>query len=152
MLAFLRIAPILMSSVLLTSTFAQQATTHFVVSDAWIREAPPNSMVLGGYMMIDNSDDHKHRLLGAYSSAFEWIEMHRTVHHGSVVRMVPLDSLTLSPGGRLVLEPGGNHLMLMNPNTPLRAGDEVTITLTFDNGVELAVPFRVEKTRLGSRD
>ena len=71
MLAFLRIALILMSSVLLTSTFAQQATTNFVVSDAWIREAPPNSMVLGGYMMIDNSDDHRHRLLGAYSSACE---------------------------------------------------------------------------------
>ena len=47
------------------------------------------------------------------------------------------------------MEPGGNHLMLMNPNTQLRAGDEVTITLRFQDGLELTVPFRVKKTRLG---
>lgn len=150
MLAFFRIVFILVPTVLVTSTLAQQTTSNLVVSDAWIREAPANTMVLAGYIMIDNSDDHKHRLLGASSSVFEWIEMHRTVQDGNVVRMVPLDSLTLAPGGRLVMEPGGNHLMLMNPNTQLRAGDEVTITLRFQDGLELTVPFQVKKTRLGS--
>lgn len=152
MLAFIRIVLILTPCVVLTSTNAQQETTNFVISDAWIREAPPNAMALAGFMMIDNSDDHKHQLLGASSPAFEWIEMHRTVHDGNIVRMVPLNSLPLPSGGRLTMEPGGNHLMLMNPNTLLRAGDEVTITLTFENGLELAVPFRVEKTRLGHKD
>ncbi len=149
MLAFFRIVFILVPTVLVTSTLAQQASSNLVVSDAWIREAPANTMVLAGYIMIDNSDDHKHQLLGASSSVFEWIEMHRTVHDGNIVRMVPLDSLTLAPGGRLVMEPGGNHLMLMNPNTQLRAGDEVTITLRFQDGLELTVPFQVKKTRLG---
>ena len=46
--------------------------------------------------------------------------------------------------GELVLEPGGLHLMLMEPQQSLTAGADVVLTLSFDNGwtVEVDVPVR----------
>ncbi|MDX2356040.1 copper chaperone PCu(A)C [Dietzia sp. PP-33] len=37
-------------------------------------------------------------------------------------------------GGELVFEPGGNHIMLMGVHESIRTGQEVTVTLTLENG------------------
>jgi len=52
--------------------------------------------------------------------------------------MLEQDSLTVPAGGRLILEPGGTHLMLIRP-VALRAGDRVQITLELDDGEKLVV-------------
>src|SRR5699024_8278287 len=42
----------------------------------------------------------------------------------------------LPAGEELVLEPGGNHLMLMELSAPLLPGDQVEVTLEFEDGTE----------------
>ena len=51
-----------------------------------------------------------------------------------MMRMRALPELRISGGERLVLRPGGVHLMLMEPNAPLRRGDTVTARLIVDGG------------------
>jgi hypothetical protein len=47
-----------------------------------------------------------------------------------------------------MLKPGGNHVMLMGMETPLAAGNEVTITLIFDDESELEVTGPVKVVNL----
>jgi copper(I)-binding protein len=56
-------------------------------------------------------------------------------------RMRATPALRLAPGGSATLEPGGFHLMLMDPVHPLRAGDRVSIEFTLEDGRRFAVPF-----------
>ena len=47
-------------------------------------------------------------------------------------------------GGKLALEPGANHIMLMGLSGPLTAGSDVTFTLTFsdDSTYEVTAPVK----------
>lgn len=47
-------------------------------------------------------------------------------------------------GGEFALAPGANHIMLMDLQSPLLAGDETTFTLTFsdDSTYEFTAPVK----------
>ena len=74
-------------------------------------------------------------VIGATSPAFSRINFHETNQaEDGMMRMRALPELRISGGERLVLRPGGVHLMLMEPNAPLRRGDTVTARLIVDGG------------------
>ena len=64
-----------------------------------------------------------------------------------VMRMHEVNTVTVSPGKEIGLEPGGTHIMLVDVKRPLKVGDVVTLELTFRraNGSAFAVqvPARV---------
>lgn len=114
----------------------------------WIRLAPPDAMMLAGYRRIDNDGELPMRLRSIRSDAFGAIELHRTEVVDGVSRMREVPSLTIAPGGSVVLEPGGMHLMLMQPQRALREGDEVAISFAWDQGenqVTEILPFVVRR-------
>lgn len=142
---FARLASLVAILLPLCTSSALTAESTLSVRDAWIREAPPAASVLAGYMVIENQGAESRELITAESAAFRAIELHRSVVEGGVARMARQDTLSIPAGGKLALQPGGYHLMLMAPQKPLRAGDEATVTLGFDNGERLAVTMRVRK-------
>ena len=77
------------------------------------------------------------------------LELHETVENetGEMVMRQIEGGFTIPAGGSLALEPGGNHIMLMDLTSPLMAGDEVTFTLTFadDTTYEVTAPVKVNK-------
>jgi copper(I)-binding protein len=125
------------------------STLH--ASEAWIREGPPNSPALAGYLVIENTGSKDRRLLGVSSPAFGHVELHRSQLEGGVAKMVPQDSMPVPAGGRLELKPGDYHLMMMQPGQALKAGDRVEVVLRFDNGDEITTSFLVKKAQ-GSND
>ncbi|HEY5603735.1 MAG TPA: copper chaperone PCu(A)C [Gammaproteobacteria bacterium] len=120
-----------------------------VVKDAWVREAPPNAKVLAAYMTIENHTAQQKVLTGVSSSAFGAIEIHKTVQKDGMASMAPQKELTIAAENSVQLEPGGLHLMLFNPGTPLKAGDSVTFTLKFANGGTSIVSAKVQKAQAG---
>jgi periplasmic copper chaperone A len=58
------------------------------------------------------------------------------------MRAVPV--LEIPPRGKLELKPGGYHLMLLDLKQPMRAGDKVPLTLTFQNAGSIVVSVEVE--------
>lgn len=58
--------------------------------------------------------------------------------------MQPIDSLELPAGDTVVLEPGSYHIMLIDLVAPLETGQEIEVTLTFENAGErvVTVPVR----------
>ena len=55
-------------------------------------------------------------------------------NEGGVMRMRRVDSLDLPAGKTVALEPGGYHVMLLDINRPLKAGEHVAVTLVIEEG------------------
>ena len=53
---------------------------------------------------------------------------------GKMVMRQKQGGIVIKAKGTHALEPGGDHLMLMNLTQPVKAGDELTFTLTFADG------------------
>jgi copper(I)-binding protein len=105
------------------------ADSPLVVTDPWIREAPPGAGVLAAYMVISNRGADTATIGTIESPDFERIEVHRTLVEDGVARMVPVEALQIAAAEQVTLEPGGMHLMLYHPKRPLREGDSVTLEL-----------------------
>jgi hypothetical protein len=64
--------------------------------------------------------------------------------------MQPIDGGLVIPAGQsVVLEPGGNHLMLMMLTSDLVAGQEISVTFDFDGADDLTVGGIVAKPAEG---
>lgn len=101
----------------------------FSISDAWVREAPPIQRILAGYMQIRNDTDTPRKITAVNSAIFGSVEIHKTVIKDGMARMEAQHALVIPAMGTTVLEPGGVHLMLIDPQKPLQAGDKVTLEL-----------------------
>ena len=70
------------------------------------------------------------KLLEVKSPVAESVEIHEMSMNNGVMKMRMLDVLDLPAGKTVKLEPGGFHLMLINLKKPLKAGDNIEISLT----------------------
>jgi hypothetical protein len=114
------------------------------VRHPWTRATPPGSNVAAGYLEIRNSGTTSERLLGAASPAADRVELHVTNREGDVVGMRERDGLKVPARQRLVMRPGGPHLMLIGLKRPFAMGDRVPITLRFERAGEVQIEIEVQ--------
>ncbi|MGC2049634.1 MAG: copper chaperone PCu(A)C [Gallionella sp.] len=129
---FLKTSILLMLGLVTLSAFAEGVDIQ--IQDPWVQSAPPNAEVLAAYLEIKNSGEKPRTLTNVSSPAFDQIGIHRSVMHENMAHMEHLKELTIPPHASVVLKPGGLHLMLMNAKKPLHIGDQVPMTLIFENG------------------
>ena len=61
--------------------------------------------------------------------------VHRTTEANGVSSMRAMSQgLVIPPGGQVAFAPGGNHFMVMGLKRPLKPGERLPLTLTFDGG------------------
>jgi hypothetical protein len=127
----------------LSATLAAPPT--LTLQDAWLRwiPAPVPNTALYGVLVNDTNVDV--RLVGG-TTVLAASCMPMTTHKedtgspsGPVVSMVPVEALIVPAHGRLRLEPGGDHLMVMGLKSPLIEGTEAELTLRFDGAPPLTV-------------
>jgi copper(I)-binding protein len=102
---------------------------------------PGGMGMLAGYARIENPCHDPAALTGARSAAFADVSLHETTIVDGVSRMRPVPRLALAPGRVVTMQPGGLHLMLMQPTDALKAGDHVAIDFTLDDGRTLSGDF-----------
>jgi hypothetical protein len=102
------------------------------VTDAWARATMPGQPVSGAYMQIRSDADA--RLVSVSSPAVPRVEMHEMKMDGDVMRMREVKAIELPKGKTVSLEPGGFHIMLMNLQKPIAAGDVIPLILTVESG------------------
>jgi copper(I)-binding protein len=120
---------------------AQAALLEF--DQAWIRAAPPATPVMAGYVSIRNPGLTEVSVASVESETFATTELHEMRMVGQVMRMRPLRSLPVEPEMVVKLEPGGLHLMLMQPVRELAVGDRVEVTFVLADGRRQPVVFDV---------
>jgi periplasmic copper chaperone A len=104
------------------------------VTDAYVRAVPPGVANSAGFMTLSNGGGEPRFLTGAESPASEVVELHSHTMEGGMMRMRRIERIEVPAGGSVTLEPGGLHLMLIGLKGPLAPGEEVALTLTFDDG------------------
>ena len=109
------------------------------VRDAWVKASDDEKT--GAFGVIENHTDSDVVVTSASTEAASMVELHETIEDPSgEMIMRPKDGGFVVPaGGELVLEPGGNHLMLMGLSGPVAAGEAVSLDLVADDGSTLVV-------------
>ena len=73
------------------------------IENPWIREAPPNSSAMAGYLKIINTSKQSVKLISASSPAFKVIEFHRSTEKNGVYKMIRHENLTVPAKATLEL-------------------------------------------------
>lgn len=104
------------------------------VEDAWVKSAPEGMSAAFG--LLKNSSDQDVTVVSAESDSSSMVELHETVTNdaGEMVMREIEGGFVIPANGELALEPGVDHLMLMDLVVPLRAGEDAVFTLTFSDG------------------
>jgi copper(I)-binding protein len=106
-----------------------QQPAAVTVSNAWARAVLPGQASSGGYMVLTAREPLT--LVGATSPAAAIIEIHQMKMEGDVMKMRAVDTLDLPVGKPVEFKPGGYHFMLMDLQSPFKAGTQVPLTLQF---------------------
>ncbi len=121
-----------------------QARGDVTVSHAWARATPQGASVGAAYLEITTGSSAGDTLVRVSSPVAGRVELHANFEDNGIMKMRRLDELALGAGETHVLEPGGDHLMLLDLKAPLAAGDRVPLTLTFAKEGDVTVEATVE--------
>lgn len=119
------------------------------VEDAYVRAIPPGQPNSAAFMTLTNHSDQDRALLAAESDAAEVVELHSHRMEDGMMRMRQVEQIDLPAGEAVVLEPGGLHVMLIGLTGTLAPGDQVDLTLGFDDGSKQALSLPVKRIEHG---
>lgn len=113
-----------------------------VLSDVWSRATPPGARAAAIYGVLEN-DSGSPVTIGAIETPVAGMaHLHMTSMEDGMMRMRQSDDIVLAPGERLVLEPGGFHIMLMGLKQGLSEGEMIDLRVSTTSGAvaEVQVP------------
>ena len=128
---------------LVVASTALAQTGQLEVSNAWARATP--AKVENGVAYLTIRSPTPDRLVSVSSPVAKKAELHTMEMAGMVMKMRPLAGLDIPAGQSVTLKPGGEHIMLMGLNGPLREGQSFPLTLTFEKAGAREVTVPVEK-------
>ncbi|WP_244296699.1 copper chaperone PCu(A)C [Paenarthrobacter nitroguajacolicus] len=116
------------------SASPSQSSEPLTVSDTWIKTA--DSGMSAAFGSIRNTSDKDVTIVSAAAPVATMVELHETVmgSDGTMKMQAKQGGFVVPARGELKLEPGANHIMLMDLTKPVQAGDEVTFELKTSDG------------------
>lgn len=130
-----------------TGNASQHTKDAVTVADAWAKatdpDVAPGEAMTGLFGIIENHGEEDLTITGVESEAAGLVELHEVVD--GKMRKIEGD-VTVPAGGKLLLEPGANHIMLMQLKGALTPGDDVTVTVKFSDGTSLDIVALVKDT------
>lgn len=114
------------------------------IRSAWASPTPGGVSVSAGYLEISNATDQDDRLIAASSPRADRVEIHDMVMDGPIMRMRPVEALSIPAGETVTFAPGGMHLMFMGVVDPFAEGENIPVTLSFERAgdIEATLPVR----------
>ncbi|MFZ2502469.1 MAG: copper chaperone PCu(A)C [Nocardioides sp.] len=119
-----------------------------IVEDGWVRATvgTDDTTMTAAFMSITNPTDADVTLSGAATDVAGMVQLHEMTmdSEGKMVMQQIEGGLVVPAGGHQHLEPGGNHIMLIDMQGELAPGDEVALTLMFSDGstMDLTLPVK----------
>ncbi|HRJ76387.1 MAG TPA: copper chaperone PCu(A)C [Anaerolineales bacterium] len=121
------------------------STSNVIEShEAWVRSANQGEITVV-YMILHNHTSVDDALIGISTDVAEAAELHLSEVQNDVMTMTPQEKIEILAGGEVILESGGYHIMLINLKQDLNVGDEITITLHFENYPDVTVNVPVQE-------
>ncbi len=120
------------------------------IEHPFTRATPPGAEAAGAFLTIDNRGKDADRLVGASSPVAGQVEIHEMAMDGGVMKMRAVKGIDLPPGAKVQLKPGGYHVMLESLKQPLKAGETIPLTLTFEKAGSIDIKVGVEAMGAGA--
>ena len=118
---------------------------NLVIDHAWSRQSPMAADVAAGFMTITNTGSEDDKLVKATLEITGTVQLHDMQMDGDVMRMREIPAIDIPAGQTVELKPGGLHVMMIDMKGPMKEGDMIPITLTFDDGSSKKVDAKVVK-------
>ncbi len=139
---------LLMILLIAMGPIAAQAMDDVTLNDPYVRAVPPGQPNSAAFMQIVNQGSSDHALVGGSSPASEVVELHTHTMEGGMMRMRQVEKIDLPAGQTVSLQPGGLHVMLIGLKQKLLPGEDVELTLTYEDGSEVTVKAPVRKLQM----
>jgi copper(I)-binding protein len=117
--------------------------TQLEIDNAWAGATPGRAENGAAYVTITSPTAD--RLVSASTPVAKKAELHTMSMQGMVMKMRPISGVDIPAGQPVSLKPGGEHIMLMGLNQPLREGQSFPLTLDFEKAGPHTVTVTVEK-------
>jgi copper(I)-binding protein len=137
---FIRVAAIITALVVstVTASFGHDVKKgDILLTQLWSRATPSGAKVAAGFFTIENTGSEADRLVGIITPLGK-AEVHETAEANGVSTMRPLEAgLSIAPGQKVTLAPGGLHVMITGLKEPLKEGNMLPLTLRFQKAGEV---------------
>ncbi|WP_096700559.1 copper chaperone PCu(A)C [Magnetospirillum sp. 15-1] len=120
------------------SVAGQAAAADIEVANPFMRAAPMAGGTGAAFMTINNHGAAD-RLLAAEAGISKSVELHTHVKDGDIYRMRKVESLVVPEHGTAEMKPGGDHIMFIGLNAPMKEGATVQLTLKFEKAGAVVV-------------
>lgn len=136
----------ILAGTLSTNALANEYTEgNVTVAHPWSRPTPPGVPMGVGYMAITNGGDSDITFTSADTPRAENVSIHESTVKDGNMSMRPLKEGLAIPAGKTVeLKPHSYHLMLEKLKGPLKEGESIPLTLTFEGAADIDVELSVE--------
>lgn len=124
------------------SACSGSSTASIQIDSPWARSASSGDNT-GVFMVIKNTTGQADKLVGASFADAMMTGVHQTVMKDNVMTMSEIPSLDVPANGQVELKPGSYHVMIMELKKDLKAGDKVTVELTFEKAGKVSVQAEV---------
>lgn len=115
------------------ATASTNLSAEITITDPWVKAT--DGTMTGAFGVIANNTDQDIHVVAVSTSVTGRAEIHETVgQDGTMVMQEMQGGFVILAGDEFVLQPGGNHLMLMDLPRAIEAGEEVDLTLEFEDG------------------
>lgn len=137
---------LLLAATLHCAAFAGETT--LIIEDPYVRLAPPNALATGAFMVIKNTGANDRKLVKAEAAIAKTVQLHNHINENGVMKMREVPGIDVKASAQAVLKPGSYHVMLIDLKAPLKEGDNVPLTLYFDDGSHQQITAPVRKLQM----
>ena len=104
------------------------------IEGAYARASIPNVPNSAAFFVIKNNSDKDIAITSANSDIAEKNELHTHIKENKMMKMMKIEKLVVPAKSSLELKSGGDHVMLIGLKKELKAGDEISLELSFSDG------------------
>lgn len=116
----------------------------FTIVTPFAKAPIPGQKNSSAYFTLKNNGSEEVMVTGVKSDVSAVTEFHTMKMQDGKMIMRPMEEVKIAAGGELVLSLGANHVMLIDLQKTLVAGDVVNLTLDLSNGEKLAIAAKVQ--------
>lgn len=114
------------------------------IDGAYARASIPNVPNSAAFFVIKNNSDKDIAITSANSDVAEKNELHTHIKENKMMKMMKIEKLVVPAKSSLELKSGGDHVMLMGLKKELKAGDEISLELSFSDGDKKSIKVPVK--------
>ena len=114
------------------------------IEGAYARASIPNVPNSAAFFVIKNNSDKDIAITSANSDIAEKNELHTHIKENKMMKMIKIEKLVVPAKSSLELKSGGDHVMLIGLKKELKAGDEISLELSFSDGDKKSIKVPVK--------